>query len=507
MTPIEAPKASLSTVSSQRRSFDFQKGQSDDRILDKELQKKLNQLSQELLVQMHTLLRMLNSHARENEATQKVLLKFHGAIKQLFETEYELHIEFTGSDFIINEHWVRLPRQLQDLSSKLGEHLQGREIGGLWFTSVPQPHEILHFIRTLLAIETDLEKKPFARLQNALWNQNIEWVSLEKYVETFDWDSQGTDIESYIRQIYFAGIQATQQIYLQASQNKPLKLKAAKRSIQAFVELFCSPRRSSEADFLLLLTHVKNALHYRYNYAVNTAILAIGFAHHLGFQRKTLRDVGIAALFYDIGMSQLPANIEYQDDLQAAEQKAYEAHPALAVPMILNTTFVDSSIMRAVNVAFAHHLGYKQGGYPAYGHSVQSPISQLISIIDQYNKWTTPHPQNTKLISPPQALGELTLTSNPILIRKFIEYMGTLPIGTLVQLNTGDIGYVKERTDEQRHPMRPLVKILLSDSDRAGHILDLQHKQETGQHPFKIVQVLDLGHTSAQQALLKDLLL
>jgi HD-GYP domain-containing protein (c-di-GMP phosphodiesterase class II) len=488
-----------------RRSFSLGRNQEQTHVLDKERQQRLSELSQELLIQFHTLIRMLNFHSRENEATQKVLLKLHDSIKQLFETEYELHVEFSGSDFIINDRWTRLPRQLQDLSGKLGQELREREVGGFWISVVPRPEAILQFVRMLLAIAPSTENA-FSLLQNNLWNNNINWISLEKYVASFDWDGVNIDLRSYIRQIYFSAIQSVQQLYTQAQQGKTLKLKSAKRTIQAFVELFCSPRRKDEANFLRLLTNVKNCLGYSYNRSINIAVQAIGFGHYLGFPRHTLRDIGIAAMFFDIGMSQLPDALESKAERNEQEQKLFEAHTTLAVPIILNTTYVDTSVMRAVNVAFAHHLGHKGGGFPQYGHSVKSPLSKMLSLLDHYETLTSPRPEQTKLLSPPMALGELSVSSDPILTRKFISYMGVLPLGTLVQLNTQDIGYVIDQPSDPEQPMKPIVKILLSPRGNESRIVDIAQISASGNYNLQIVKLFDMGQYKVQQALLQDLL-
>jgi hypothetical protein len=104
------------------------------------------------------------------------------------------------------------------------------------------------------------------------------------------------------------------------------------------------------------------------------------------------------------------------------------------------------------------------------------------------------------------ALGELSVSSDPILTRKFISYMGVLPLGTLVQLNTQDIGYVIDQPSDPEQPMKPIVKILLSPRGNESRIVDIAQISASGNYNLQIVKLFDMGQYKVQQALLQDLL-
>lgn len=220
----------------------------DARILDLEVQKRLINLSQELLLHFFTLMRTLTFHEHDNEAVQHNLLRFHQAIQDIFEFEHEIHVEFTGTDFLVNERWSKLARRFQDACLKLGDFLSRREVGGFWLTAVPSPQQLLEWVQRFVLVDPDRVQNPFSALQTQFWQRNFEWITLEKYVEHQNWEAGRLAARDTIRQTYFQAIQVVQQLQSQIQQDRPLKLKFAKRVVQSIVELFDNPRYQEDLD-------------------------------------------------------------------------------------------------------------------------------------------------------------------------------------------------------------------------------------------------------------------
>jgi hypothetical protein len=68
---------------------------------------------------------------------------------------------------------------------------------------------------------------------------------------------------------------------------------------------------------------------------------------------------------------------------------------------------------------------------------------------------------------------------DPILLKAFINMLGVYPVGTLVELNTGEIGLVSENP-EQSDGMPPLVTILLPADGQGytrGETVDLAERE------------------------------
>lgn len=482
----------------------------DARLLDVEVQKRLIGLSQELLLHMFTLVRTLTFHEYDNEAVQHNLHRLHQAIQEIFEYEYEIHVECTGSDFLINERWSKLARRFHDVCSRLIDFLLKRGIGGLWFTAVPTPDQLLEFVKRMAMVEPDQSDNPFAQVQTLLWQRGLEWVTLEKYVEYQNWEAGRLSPRDTIRQTYFQAIQAVQQLHAQVQHDRPLKLKMAKRVIQSLVDIFDSPRYLSDLPLLLHLTQAKTTVDYRYSHHVNVAILAMGFGKHLGLSRTLRRDLGISALLYDSGMLRLPDHLLEPHKLTPEERQAIEKHPVLAIPVLLHTSFIDSTVLRMVNTTFGHHLGAREGGYPNYGNGLTSLSPQIIAMADLFDAMCTPQPYKTSTPTPTEALAELARMPerfiNPTLSRQFVNWLGPLPMGSLVRLHEGSIGYAYRHVENSPYRDRPYVKLLQSNNAPTGTFVNLSQADGSGQFYWNIKEVLKTDHLELQSIYLIDLI-
>ena len=68
---------------------------------------------------------------------------------------------------------------------------------------------------------------------------------------------------------------------------------------------------------------------------------------------------------------------------------------------------------------------------------------------------------------------------DPILLKTFINMLGVYPVGTLVELNTGEMGLVSENP-EQSDGTHPLVTILIPEGDQdytRGETVDLSERE------------------------------
>jgi hypothetical protein len=148
-------------------------------------------------------------------------------------------------------------------------------------------------------------------------------------------------------------------------------------------------------------------------------------------------------------------------------------------------------------VAFEHHLNLDLSGYP----EIKKPrelnlFSRIVSIGDAYDAMTSGRVYLKSAISPDEALKKMLYRQgrfyDPVLLKVFINVVGVYPVGTLVFLNTGEMGLVfKVNPDDMA---RPLVRII---ADKNGEIeisleVDLSEKdRRTGEYSRHIVQSLD----------------
>ena len=113
---------------------------------------------------------------------------------------------------------------------------------------------------------------------------------------------------------------------------------------------------------------------------------------------------------------------------------------------------------------FEHHLKYDLSGYPRHNREKpQSLFGRILTIADVFDAMTSARIYRTTPFSPDQALGIMMEGAgqdfDPILLKVFVNMLGVFPVGTLLKLDTGEMGLVMDTPGETMKE-RPRVLML-----------------------------------------------
>lgn len=222
-----------------------------------------------------------------------------------------------------------------------------------------------------------------------------------------------------------------------------------KRIAQSLVDL----SDASKASYLGV-TEVRNANFDEAGRAVNTAILAVAIARETTSNRAALAQIAMAAMMHDVarpralalagamggpmpGMAGPSTLSEDQEDRLAAG--------AAAVLTALGRVN-EPSITRTVLAFESLWLRRRQWLGPVYwGARAPTMHATIITVARRYNDLLTPEPG----LPPPTTdyavamlANELTDPQERTVLRMLVSALGLLPIGTIVQLQTGEIAEV-----------------------------------------------------------------
>jgi HD-GYP domain-containing protein (c-di-GMP phosphodiesterase class II) len=203
---------------------------------------------------------------------------------------------------------------------------------------------------------------------------------------------------------------------------------------------------------------------YTFTHSVNTAILAVSLGTFLSFSKPQLAALGVAGLMHDIGKVSVPIEIiNKPGKLTDDEWEEVKRHPIEGALILADIPGVSKMAMVA---AFEHHQHGDVRGYPRMDDSHQQHLfSQIVAISDAYEALTAARVYYSIQMPAEKAvqilLSKRGSTFNPILVKAFVNMIGIFPIGTILKLDTGEIGLVVHQT---RDLMRPRV-LLLSKFD------------------------------------------
>ena len=235
---------------------------------------------------------------------------------------------------------------------------------------------------------------------------------------------------------------------------------AAKAVVSQLVE-----RVVANPDALIWLTHLKRRDEYTATHCVNVCVLAITFGRWLGLEGDTLRILGLGALLHDVGKMHVPPEVLNKPGrLTDEEFDIMKAHPELGHELLSGSAEVGDE---AMEIVLRHHERIGGQGYPGglTGEQI-SRLTKIVSIVDVYDAVTSDRVYHDG-ISPSAALKNLYNWApnnfDADLVEAFIRSIGIYPVGSLVQLNTGDVGIVVATNESYR--LRPLLLLVL-DADQ-----------------------------------------
>jgi len=434
-----------------------------------------------LAMQLCVLLKTAKIHDVGNVAFHGPLVNFIETVEQLFTAEGEFKLQAVGDFLYINQGRLKLDGSSYASYQYLIDEFRNRGLSGFAFNGKVTPPEVKKFVRLFLDVDVKAED-PYEGFSAALLKLSVEHlVPLRTVVPQTGAINveEARDSRKVAKRTFYRAIEATKTVMLSGRDKKPIDLRKAKRAVQSIVDLILNEEFS-----LIGLTAIKNHDEYTFQHCVNVSILSISLGQRLGLNKKMLGELGVAAILHDLGKATIPGWVlNKPGKLTAEEWKLMTDHPVQGVKMISKLRGLNELALRAMIVAFEHHLNIDMSGYPKLGdHLAMSLFSRIVAISDCFDAMTAHRSYRRTPFTPYEALHHMLVANrekfDPLLIKAFVNTVGMYPAGTVVLLDTNEIGVVTEHNS--RDIFRPKVKIV-ADRDRKkvdGALVDLSKREE-----------------------------
>ncbi len=222
--------------------------------------------------------------------------------------------------------------------------------------------------------------------------------------------------------------------------------------------------RNSTAMALLVRMQEKDELISAHSMA--SSVWAVIFGRHLGLDKESLKAVGLGGLLLDVGKMRVPNELlQKKGALTDAEMAYIRTHVDIGLELLRESGNVDRRVM---DMVATHHERYDGSGYPKGWKGNQIPVfGRIGGIVDSYSAMTSDRPY-AKAMSSYDAMREFKALSDKHyqaeMVEQFIQALGIFPVGTLVELNTGEVGVVLREHQSTR--LRPELAIILDSQKR-----------------------------------------
>jgi HD-GYP domain-containing protein (c-di-GMP phosphodiesterase class II) len=436
------------------------------------------------------LFRTAQIHAVDNQATHRAMRRFASAVGRVVSKEGHASLQARDQTLFVNQVKLKLTSEEYQLAADVFSFFAERGMGGF-------------------AVEGPLDEQGVRRLLEIL----VYAPSAERSIDRLKARLRGSGLPVQVNQPLGARrrvegeVALERRLYTFATYSKLVVLyrglltdeghheirrrflmRKTTRIIQALVDICL------EDDHTFLgLSSVKEAAAYAPQHAANTAVLAIALGDKVGLSKVELADLGLAALFHDIGMRVTPSSlVDKPGPLSPEERQRLERHPLRGVEELLAEPGFTKSVLRRIVVIFEHHTGVDGGGYPRISR-LPHLFSRIVAIAAAYDALTTPRPWR-KAFLPDEALGlmlsEAGKRFDEALLKVFVNSLGLYPVGTLVRLSTGELAVVAYSASEGDRATRPVVALVSADGQARG-LVDLAERDAEGEYRRSIVSSED----------------
>jgi len=443
------------------------------------------------IISLHAALRAIRLYPLENTAVQNAVDDLTKVAGELIGREHELEIRVSGEFVFINTVRLRLDLDNYASFSQLLSLFRSSGIGSLHLQTRPASKDWQRFLALLLVPSQDPPQTRFHQLTGRLEAQGLTAFQLGEPREQPDDDERARSKE-LAKKTYSQSVAVTKELMSSVRMGRSPNIKKVKRVVQGIVDQLLNEETS-----LIGLTTIRDYDEYTFTHSVNVCIFSVALGKRLGFNKLQLYDLGMAALFHDIGKSRVPSEvINKAEQLTDDEWRLIAAHPWMGALALFQLRGQQELPYRAMVVAHEHHMKIDMTGYPRpIRQRTMSMFSKIVAVADGFDAATSRRSYQTTPLNPAQVMMEMRDNPrrgmDPVVVKAFINLTGIYPVGTLVVLDTFELGIVHAVNPIPEMLSRPIVRVI-SDAQgnllHPGTLIDLAEQREDGMYLRTIIK-------------------
>ncbi len=273
--------------------------------------------------------------------------------------------------------------------------------------------------------------------------------------------------------------------------NKQLALDQVEVAIEGVVDSMVR-----NPDALMLVALLKQQDEISYGHGLKVAIYLVAMGRHLGLPKDYLERLGAVGLLLDIGKTRLPRELLLKKgQLTSEEFEIVKSHVNMGLDILKETPSLHPDILQGIA---QHHEREDGSGYPA-GLSTGniSLFGRMAAIADSFSAMTNPRPY-AEVISAYEALQTMANSDGKLyhvpIVEQFIQAIGIFPVGSMVELSSGEVAVVISHNKVRR--LKPRV-LIISGPDKSPSqspaTIDLLYPPASQETPLSILRGLPTG--------------
>ena len=442
----------------------------------------IRRTGRELVRDLYAALRAMKLYPVENAAVQKSLAELTARCGELLKPEQELQIRASGEFIFINSTRLRIDLDNYASFSRVLSIFRRNGVGSVQVHEGARSRDWMILLSLLQADSTDPPDERLPELSAKLESAGVTALTLGGPTQQASGDVERA--KERAKRTYSQSVVVAKDLMTSVRMGKSPNIKKIKRVVQGIVDEILNEETS-----LIGLTTIRDYDEYTFSHCVNVCIFAVAIGKRLGLSKGQLYDLGLAALFHDIGKQRVPAEVlNKSTGLTDDEWRAIAAHPWLGVLALFQVRGQQEFPYRSMVVAMEHHMKVDLTGYPRpIRPRKMSMYSKIVAVADGFDAATSRRSYQTTPLNPAAVVQEMRDNPrrgmDPVLVKAFVNLTGIYPVGTLVVLDTYELGLVHAVSPLQDMLSRPIVRVIgdaMGNLMHPGELIDLAERDAEG---------------------------
>ena len=414
----------------------------------------LFRFAKEALGRLYVLIRTARSYDRSNFAMLESAQALHAIIGELLNEQDGVRFDVVNDCVFFNR--IRMRAKISGFNTMryFVEETKRRGVRSLVIDETAEIDDLVSFAMVFAQIDPTLAD-PFQELNRQMELEGISGIEvkpIKKSVEEALHEVRQLPTKEEAKRSFFSALHVVKEAVKEGVTKGKVNPRKVKRVVESVVDSILSDEES-----MMALTAIKDYDEYTYHHSFNVCIYSIALGNRLGLPRQALCEVGIAALFHDVGKTDVPRDILNKiDNLTDDDWQTIQEHTMSGVKVLTYLKKMDRTILRAMVVAFCHHLNLDRTGYPQTQNTVKPDVfSRIVRIADVYDALTSARSYRMKPFSRSEALDVITSKAgkefDPTLCAIFADVVGGLPDSASTEeiMEFGKAGKASEEIAEE----------------------------------------------------------
>ena len=472
------------------------------------LDQQMVMLGIQLVTQLNVLIKTSRIYGRTNAALDKPVDAMLTLIKTMAHDQ-PITLRLQNDFLFLGDSHLKVNAQQMAVATSIIDAFNAWKIGGMTFALTAESKDLREFAALFVSLDPD--NKTIDDLRNEITARGIAGIELEEQRQLDVRNkpgaegSKGPDAaktadpklqrKANAKNGYANVAGSIGALTQSVRAGGTVSFKQAKRAIQNIVDLMMDDEAT-----VLGLTTLRCHDEYTHNHSVNVSLLSIALANRAGYPKVELADLGLAALFHDLGKSTIPIEIlNKPGEFTDADWVAMRNHPTEGVLSLSKLRGVTNLPSRMAAASFEHHMNLDFSGYPKLTVPwTLSLTGRILTIADCYDAMTSSRVYRREPMSPSKVLNMMFSKSgkafDAVLLKLFVNCVGIIPIGSLVMLETSELAVVVKPAIDKANAERPYIKVITDPQGNPidqGREIDLTEKDEAGDFRHNIIRLID----------------